>query len=368
MADANKESKPCDPAKIDEVKPHIKNKKRALAKKEPDFMLPEHEAKAKKAKTASKGEKRKREADKDEREKKVTKVFGPEKDNPDGDGVDDPAKERRMVQPKPWEPYLQNYLLEIVWHDVKAKYEMWPFAHYRIADFTIGVYGKRRTGKTTLAKDIVSQIKDQFRDVYLFTKTWFNGEWEGWIHPKRIIKGFNEGALQKIFENQEKIVSHNRQMFRQFKDEGAEFLSEVMINPYILIIFDDIVSDERFHDSDVLNNIAFQGRHLGIFAWVNAQDPYKVAPCFRGNFDIAFTFKQRQERSKECIRGEYLDFLIKKDSRLFLDRSTRDHNFIAIDTTQDEDPENSVYIGKANVIIDEVPLPYGGKEETRDKI
>jgi hypothetical protein len=328
-----------DPTKLDKVKP----KKRPLEKGDKGPVR-------KKAKKNTKNP----DFDKD----KLDQTFKPEEE------INDDEPEKVQVQAKPWKPFFTNYLMELITYDEGSpKYEMWPFLHYRIADFTMGSYGKRRTGKTTLLKDIVSQIKDQFRDTYIFTNTWFNGEWEGWINKKHIMKGFNEGALLKIFQNQEKIVAHNRLMYQQFNDQGEEFLSEVLINPYVLIIFDDVVSDERFHDSDVLNNIAFNGRHLGIFAWVNAQDPYKVAPSFRGNFDIAFTFRQRQDRCKDCIRGEYLDFLIKRDARTFIDHSTVDKHFIAIDTTSDEPPEDCVYIGKADLIKGKIPLPYGGKQE-----
>jgi hypothetical protein len=305
--------------------------------------------------------------------KKVNQVYDKDKlDNvfKEEEKIDDSsvADERRIVvQPKSWDDLLNNYLKEVVWYDEGTpKYEMWPFGHYRIADFTMGSYGKRRTGKTTLLKDVVSQIKDQFRDTYIFTNTHFNGEWEGWINEKHIMHGFNEGALNQIFENQKKIVANNRKLYKQFSEEGEHYLSELLVLPYILIIFDDVVSDERFHDSSVLNNIAFNGRHLGIFCWVNAQDPYKVAPSFRGNFDIAFTFKQRQDRCKDCIRGEYLDFFIKRDARTFIDKQTKDKHFIAIDTTQDDDPEECVYVGKANLIKGNIPLPYGGKQQEQE--
>lgn len=135
-------------------------------------------------------------------------------------------------------------------------------------DFTMSFIGKRREGKSFMMRYIAHAHREKFPRVFVFTNTKLNGYWQKMVPDKYIFEGFLPGTLQAIMDEQNKLVTwwHKHKADEDF-------------NPYILIIFDDVISDDvcsvcfvffispfptQLHHSPELKTLFFNGRYVGI--------------------------------------------------------------------------------------------------------
>lgn len=159
--------------------------------------------------------------------------------------------------------------------------------------FTIGIFGSRGTGKSFLARWLMSLIYWYYPEVYVFTETKMNSYWAQMVNPQFIYEGYNRAVLAKILENQEKKV----EAWRDGKYKG---------NPLVLIVWDDCLPVELNYDKDDLfKQIYFNGRHFYVGNIMNAQYYFKIPKRYRANIDFTFSMKQEQENQLEAFYKEY---------------------------------------------------------------
>ena len=190
-------------------------------------------------------------------------------------------------------------------------------------DKTLVLFGKRGTGKTFLLRWIMSKIKNKFRFGLIFTRTKINGFWQSYLPEALIHDGFNPLAIQKLIKKQGKLVKAMREM-------PAE--ESRKINPYVFVILDDIVADNTFKYSEVINTLFAEGRHYKIFVAITSQYAKAVNTMVRGNTDWAFFFKQWQNVQKEAIWRDYFDMLPKDEGFWLIDKMTNGRDVMALNT------------------------------------
>ena len=173
----------------------------------------------------------------------------------------------------------------------------------------------------------------------MFAQTNFNGAFTDYVPSEVVFKGFNEGVISKIMEEQARKITINRRLFDKYSEfEDEEALYQIP-NPYIHILFDDTVADRQVHDSDVLNELAYYGRHFRLSTWVNTQHGHALNPGFRANADVAVSFEQIQKNQRDTVREEFLNFFTRKrDFDTFFDDHTEKRKFLAIHTADMELP------------------------------
>jgi len=249
------------------------------------------------------------------------------------------------IQPRQFTELLE-YITEVI---QDPDHPWYPLPRSRAADFSWLVMAKRRSGKTTLLKNVIPFIASQFPEVYVFTETKFTGAFDGYLPEEAIFENFNEGVLARIMDRQKKKIDLLKSQVREYKelvsrsldlsDNEEEIITGkyeeipplVLPNPYILLIFDDTAADARIHNSALLNELAFYGRHLGISSWVNSQHGNKINPGFRNNADVAVTFSQVQKNQRECVYENYLSYFHpKSEFNKFLNKWTDEYGFIAL--------------------------------------
>lgn len=158
---------------------------------------------------------------------------------------------------------------------------------YITLDSTVTIFGKRNTGKSFYARYLLYQLRDHLVWGWVMTNTPQNGWWQTMIPEKRIFKGWQPDVIRKIMELQ-------RERFRRTD-----------INPYVFIILDDIVSDERLRYDPILRELYFEGRHFGIFILICSQYVYGLPPGNRANTDFMITFTQHQRKQIQQLQEDY---------------------------------------------------------------
>ena len=167
------------------------------------------------------------------------------------------------------------------------KDHVFPLKKLKCMDYLWTCQGKRRTGKTTLWKNVFPRYAHAYPYVYFFAQTRFAGQFGSYAPEQAIHKGFNEAVLWKLLEIQEIKIRQNLRLYDYWSQyEDPELLVNIP-NPYVYFMWDDTIGGKLVHDSDTLNETAYFGRHYRTSGWINTQHGHAIHPGFRANTDIA---------------------------------------------------------------------------------
>jgi len=164
-------------------------------------------------------------------------------------------------------------------------------------------YGLRRSGKTTMLKHMLNEMKERLDDhkVYLFSTTAeLNSDYE--YIPKK-AKYYN---VAEIEQDLGKIINEQKGAIKRFNEgeEGAEEPTP------ILVILDDCVSEESIRHCPSLNTLAVAGRHIHISVVILSQvvtGSGSVPPIIRTQCDAIFVVANpRSERERAILAEQYL--------------------------------------------------------------
>jgi hypothetical protein len=181
-------------------------------------------------------------------------------------------------------------------------------------------FGKRRTGKSFLTRDIFYHLRHLYWFVTVHTKTKNNGFFQQFMNSDYIIKGFSEDGLQGLLDVQD--------MLKDKKLEG-EIPQEAPI--YAMVWLDDVVADDTLKYSEPLREAAVAGRHYDLLVGVNTQHVTGIPPMIRVNADVVVIFSQNNWKYKEKLAQEYLGMLNKQTAMELMDLYTEDHGCLVIE-------------------------------------
>lgn len=160
------------------------------------------------------------------------------------------------------------------------------------------IYGRRGTGKTTLLKDLVYQNRKLWDKVYLFSRTaTLQDDNYYFIPTHHKYENYDENILGQIFEEQKKDV----EMKKKNKQEKAI--------DNVLILFDDIISEEKIRHSQTFNSLFTVGRHYYITPIVLTQSiggQNGIPKVVRDNVDLVIGFAAHNQVDRELISERYL--------------------------------------------------------------
>lgn len=168
-------------------------------------------------------------------------------------------------------------------------------------DFTISIYGKRRSGKTQFTRHFLKAMRPYFPEVYVFTLTKVDNEYTRFVPDKYIFEGYQDAVVDAILRRQEA---------RQ-RDMRKRGVNDININ--VLLILDDCITNDVLKYSETMKTIFYNGRHLYMSIVVNSQDHKAITPGLRTNTDMVACFPVRSQRDKEAVRENYADF-VKNDA------------------------------------------------------
>lgn len=195
------------------------------------------------------------------------------------------------------------------------------------ADSTCVILGKRRTGKSHLAMDLLGYVGHKYKAIVALTGTKFNGFWQKVMPSEYIHEGYQEHMVQKLLDMQEKRVVECIEQ----ADNHGEHKEDCDCN--VLLILDDVASETDLRNSVPLSMVFTKGRHYKISCWLLSQYAYAMSPAIRANVDLAFILHQTQLRSKEAVADEFLSQIRRREAGDLLSKFAAGYQVLVVNNT-----------------------------------
>ena len=280
--------------------------------------------------------------------------------------------------------------------DSKNRFYIFPLTWDQIGtDWTIVVLGKRRSGKTVFIKSLCGNyLRPFFPRVYVFTKSFYSGEYAEFVPEAHIYPGLTPDEVDKKSGNATKeggitVLAKIFQMQKKLKE--ASKAGKFHGNMNCLIIIDDCLSD-GFRYQKLIDEVFFEGRHMNICFIVTSQDFKGVNPActgehliykagvisppnihyvescppndyyvYSGNADMCTQFRCRSERDKEAVRTKFCDFFKNDEEFEALTGQALQKKWHSVSYMQDKphiDPRFTIFCGRP---IEPEPFVMGCK-------
>lgn len=211
-----------------------------------------------------------------------------------------------------------------------------------LPDYTIVIYGKRRSGKTYILRLTMFSVHRLFTECVVFTATKEDREYADIVPDSKIILGLDEKVLFAVIEVQRQKVDHLKNA--NYRELPYEY------NINLLLIFDDCLS-EGLRYNELLNRLFFNGRHWHIMLIITTQDAKGLPPKLKENTDLCISFRMGQQRSKQAMREAFCDYY--KNDQEYDEVSSFVHNNnehvveVRSIACPNEDPKDYFFVGKA---------------------
>lgn len=170
--------------------------------------------------------------------------------------------------------------------DNPNKFYIFPLTWDQIGtDWTIVVLGKRRSGKTVFIRSLCGNyLRPFFPRVYVFTKSFYSGEYAEFVPQAHIYPGLTPDEADKktgkaVKEGGITVLAKIFQMQKKLKE--ANMAGKFHGNMNCLIIIDDCLSDGLRYQN-LIDEVFFEGRHMNICFIVTSQDFKGVNPACTG--------------------------------------------------------------------------------------
>jgi len=206
------------------------------------------------------------------------------------------------------------------------------------------IIGKRRSGKTTLIKNLIyakqRKKKLKYDYLYVFSANNINDDWIN-IFPKNKIETFHKSTcdkytIKKLIKIQEERKSNNK-------------------NSRCIIVFDDAILSNKdgmskgLSNTDEFRNLVMRGRHLNIEFYLCCQYYTFFDKSIRSNADFIFCGKMNGVGYYTSMYQEVGESTEnKKDFENFINENAVYHNFIFFNKS--DDYQNKRMIIKAKII------------------
>ena len=193
------------------------------------------------------------------------------------------------------------------------------------AKFNALLIGKRNTGKSTLASDLLYYVNmNKTPRVCVFSGTEeANGNYANYV-PSSFI--YNENNVE---ENLKSILD-SQKLLKRKKKLG---IIPQNTDTRILIILDDLGYKKGVLRSEVVRQIALNGRHYDISMITCCQYICDAPVDVRTNTDYVFVLKQNSDITN-MYKNFFSGFDKKKDFKTVLDSCTSNFECLVLDNTQ----------------------------------
>jgi len=195
-------------------------------------------------------------------------------------------------------------------------------------DATILLYGKRRSGKSYLARDIFYNHKDIPMGL-VFSGTEeanpFFGDFipDTFIHPE-----YRPELVTNLMMKQSQKVKHAKK--NGYKETNGKHPGN-----RTFVILDDMMSDSASWKKDkTIQQIFFEGRHYNVFFILTMQYPVGIPPNLRSNIDYVFIFNEPSIKNRKKLYDDYCGMIPSFDHFCnILDSCTQNHECLVVKTS-----------------------------------
>ena len=178
-----------------------------------------------------------------------------------------------------------------------------------IINTTAVIIGATHSGKTSLMKWEMYNLRHKFRFCIVVSKTAdANMEYLRNVPDTFIYTKYPSKIIKELLAKQAILAR-----LKKMKDPRVENM-----NINVLLILDDILSDNQWKKDENVKDLVFNGRHFAITTFIIIQDQLGLPREFRGQLDYIFAFRMQSDEEKKRIYKYYWDSAF-GDYRTFLD-------------------------------------------------
>lgn len=193
-------------------------------------------------------------------------------------------------------------------------------------DAVVIFIGRRRTGKSTLVRDLLFHHQDMPVGTVI-SGTEESNSFYGKMIPPIFIYGEFQPVILDNFVKRQKMITGKIQ-----KDALANVRSK--LDPRSFMILDDCMYDDSWTHDKNIRYLFMNGRHQKVFFLITMQYPLGIQPALRTNVDFVFILREPYLNNRKRIFDNYaaafpsFEFFCQ-----IMDQCTQNFECIVIDNT-----------------------------------
>ncbi len=203
--------------------------------------------------------------------------------------------------------------------------------------------GRRRTGKSTLVRDLLFHHQDMPLGTVI-SGTEESNSFYGKMIPPLFIHGEYNSLILANFVKRQKMI-----MARIMKDQDAGQVSR--LDPRSFMILDDCMYDDSWTHDKNIRYLFMNGRWLKVFFIITMQYPLGIQPALRTNVDFVFVLREPYASNRKRIYDNYCSVFPSFEFYCqIMDQCTQNYECLVIDnTSQSGKLEDCVFWYKAEL-------------------
>lgn len=167
-------------------------------------------------------------------------------------------------------------------------------------DAVILVLGKRGTGKSTVAEDILSYHTNITEGICVSRTDRMNGFWSRHIPELFIHDTFEESTTAKLLKHQEeKWMVHKRECRAKGRVPRLRDIEPAFA------IYDDMTYDKGFLRNPTIRELLMTGRHYGILTIITCQYLMDMGPDLRANIDYVIMLNDNSHANRQKLFEQF---------------------------------------------------------------
>ncbi len=210
-------------------------------------------------------------------------------------------------------------------------------------DAVVIFIGRRRTGKSTLVRDLLFHHQDMPLGTVI-SGTEESNSFYGKMIPPLFIHGEYSPIILANFVKRQKMI-----MARIQKDLQGGGRSRLDARSFMIL--DDCMYDDSWTRDVNIRYLFMNGRWLKVFFIITMQYPLGIQPALRTNVDYAFILREPYETNRRRIYENYASvFKTFDDFCQVMDQCTQNYECLVIDNTSHSSKlEDCVFWYKAEI-------------------
>jgi len=181
------------------------------------------------------------------------------------------------------------------------------------------VIGRRRTGKSWIARDILYHKQHLPVGIAMSGTEEGNGFYSDYIPDSFVYNKYDPETLRTVMNRQKKLV-HNKHPF-----------------PNAFVILDDCAYDRKIFLGDTpLREIFMNGRHWKLFTLITLQWVMDMPPSLRQNIDYVIVLKDNIRKNLKKLHENFFGIIDDFEQFVTIMRQvTEGHGALVLDNTSD---------------------------------
>jgi hypothetical protein len=214
----------------------------------------------------------------------------------------------------------------------------------RIPQDAVAIFiGRRRTGKSTLVRDLLFHHKEMPLGTVI-SGTEESNSFYGKMIPPLFIHGEYTPFILANFVKRQKMI-----MARIMREQASGGKSR--LDPRSFMILDDCMYDDSWTHDKNIRYLFMNGRWLKVFFIITMQYPLGIQPALRTNVDYVFILREPYTNNRKRIYENYASaFPSFEFFCQIMDQCTQNYECLVIDnTSQSSKLEDCIFWYKADI-------------------